>query len=147
MVVDSARYLDGHDSPIALNRLEIMPPARLARPDPLQSQAEEVLQPLARKRFVLVQVLFRHWHAHQCAASAIEAANRFERAHGLIRPSVDLGRLGRCQLGKLLAEDLVHHLSASGKGGHDLMPVDQLCRGGLVVPGEQRDRLDRHAMG
>ena len=46
-----------------------------------------------------------------------------------------------------LAEDLVHHLGAPSKSRHDLMPVYQLCRGDLVVPGEQRNRLDRHAMG
>ena len=48
--------------------------------------------------------------------------------------------------GNLLAEDLVHDLRASGKGGHDLVPVDQLGRGGLIVPGEQRDCFHRHAM-
>lgn len=59
---------------------------------------------------------------------------------------VDYGRLGRRRLGSLLTEDLVHDLGASSKGRHDLMPVDQLGRGCLVVSGEQRDRFDRHAM-
>src|SRR5215467_9274394 len=45
-----------------------------------------------------------------------------------------------------LAEDQVHHLGASSKGGHDLMPVNQFCRSGLVVTGQQRDCFGRHAM-
>lgn len=46
-----------------------------------------------------------------------------------------------------LAEDLVHDLGAPGQGRHDLMPVHQLGRGGLVVPGQQCDRFHWHAMG
>jgi hypothetical protein len=45
-----------------------------------------------------------------------------------------------------LAEDLVHDLGAPGQSGHDLMPVDQLGRRGLAVPGQQRDRLHRDTM-
>jgi hypothetical protein len=46
----------------------------------------------------------------------------------------------------LLAEDLFHNLGAASEGGHDLMPVDHLCSGGLVVPGQERDRLHRHTI-
>ena len=47
-----------------------------------------------------------------------------------------------------LASGQVGHgeLGALGQSRHDLMPVEQLGRGGLVVPGQQRDRLHRHAM-
>ena len=58
-------------------------------------------------------------------------------------------RLRGKRLGKpgLLAEDLVHDLGTAGERGHDLMPVDQLGGRGLVVPGQQRDRLHRHITG
>ena len=59
---------------------------------------------------------------------------------------MDGGWLGCRQLGKFLAEDLVHDLRASGKGWHDVVPVDQLGRSGLVVSSEQRYRLHRHTM-
>jgi len=47
----------------------------------------------------------------------------------------------------LLAEYLAHDFGSARNGGHDLIPVDQFSRGRLVVPGQQRDRLNRHAMG
>jgi len=45
-----------------------------------------------------------------------------------------------------LAEDLVHNLRSAGQRGDYLVPIDQLGRRGLVVPGQQRDRLDGHAV-
>src|SRR5215468_6289720 len=60
--------------------------------------------------------------------------------HGFGRP------VAAASTGKFLAEDLVHDLRASGKCWHDLVSVDQLGRGGLVVPREQRYRFHRHAM-
>lgn len=45
-----------------------------------------------------------------------------------------------------LAEDLVHDLSSPRERGDDLVPVDQFGRRGLVVPGQQRDRLNGHAV-
>jgi hypothetical protein len=54
---------------------------------------------------------------------------------------MDSGWLGCRQLGQSLAEDLLHDLRASGKGSQDLVPVDQLGRGGLVVSSQQRYRF------
>jgi hypothetical protein len=47
----------------------------------------------------------------------------------------------RCA-GNLLSEDLVHDLRASGQGRHDLVSVDQLGGGGLIMSSEQRDGFD-----
>ncbi len=69
------------------------------------------------------------------------------RLGGFVRPAWNRDRLGRRLQSKFLAEDLVHHLGAPSKGRHDLMPVNEFGRGGLVVPGQQGDRLDRDAMG
>lgn len=44
------------------------------------------------------------------------------------------------------SEDLIHDLCASGERRDDLVSVDQFGCRGLVVPGQQRDRLDGHAM-
>ena len=52
----------------------------------------------------------------------------------------------RLRTAVLLAEDQVHDLGAARERGYDLMPVYQLGRGGLVVPGQLRDRLHRDAM-
>jgi hypothetical protein len=54
--------------------------------------------------------------------------------------------LANARLADLLAENLVHDFGAPCEGGHDLVPVDHLCGGGVVVPGQQRDRLYRHAI-
>lgn len=43
----------------------------------------------------------------------------------------------------LVAEDPVHDL---GIAGNDLMAVRQLGRSGLIAAGQQRDRLDQHAV-
>jgi hypothetical protein len=75
----------------------------------------------------------------------IFAAGWLSNSGAVPRDDRDRGRLRRRQRGNL-AEDLVHHLGASSKSRHDLMPVYQLCRSGLVVTGEQRDCFDRHAM-
>ena len=61
-----------------------------------------------------------------------------EQCFAIRSAEVGRGRLGRRQPDSLLMEDLVHDLRASGKGWHDLVPVDQLGGGGLVVAGEQR---------
>lgn len=79
--------------------------------------------------------------AHRRVAVAVRSSASWIRS-----AEVDRERLGGGQPGSLLAEDLIHHLGAPSKGRHDLISVDQLCRGGLIVPGEQRDRFDRHAM-
>ena len=65
---------------------------------------------------------------------------------GFVRSSRWFGFGRGHQLGKLLAEDLVHDFCASGECWHDLVPVDQLGRGGLIVSREQRDCFHRHAM-
>ena len=44
----------------------------------------------------------------------------------------------------LLAEDQVHDFGAARQRRHDLIPVDELRRRCLVVPGQQRDRLHRN---
>jgi hypothetical protein len=61
-----------------------------------------------------------------------------EQCFAIRSAEVDRGRLGRRQPGSLLTEDLVHDLSAPSKGRHDLVPVDQLGCGRLVVVGKQR---------
>jgi hypothetical protein len=58
-----------------------------------------------------------------------------------LRPDGLLGTFS--QRSDLLAEDLVHDLGSARQGRNDLVQVDQFRRGGLVVAGQQRDRLYR----
>lgn len=41
----------------------------------------------------------------------------------------------------IISQDLVHHLSALGKRGPDLVAVHRLGRGGAIVSGQQGDAL------
>jgi hypothetical protein len=62
IIVEPACHLNSDDLPIALGRLEIVPPAWFAWCDSVQSDAEDLLEALARKNFVLVQGLFPGRH-------------------------------------------------------------------------------------